>query len=71
VLTSFCVHSQRAVEIEEELPQKAELTEADEIIAGGLGRASTPKALGGRIWAEFDAVRARIAANDMSEALAG
>ena len=72
-LTKLCVFfsctPNELLEIEEEVPPKAEeLAEADEIIAGGLGRAmQAPKRSADEIWAEFDAVRARIAANDMSE----
>lgn len=57
------------LEIEEELPPTAEqIAEAVEIIARGLARAiQAPKRSADDIWAEFDAVRARVALIDMSE----
>ena len=52
------------LQIEEELPPTAqELAEADDIIARGLACAmQAPQRSADEIWAEFDAVRARIAA---------
>lgn len=47
-----------------ELPTVEELKKADEIIARGLARAiAAPTLPAEEIWAEFDAVRARIATN--------
>ncbi len=69
-LTKLCVFfsctPNDLLEIEEELPPTAEeLAEAEEIIARGLASAmQAPKRSADEIWAEFDAVRARIAAND-------
>jgi hypothetical protein len=45
-------------------PTTEELSLADEIIFGGLTRAmAVPKRLAQEIWAEFDAILARIAAH--------
>ena len=57
------------LEIEEQLPPTAEqIAEAVEIIARGLARAiQAPNRSADEIWAEFDAVRARVASIDMRE----
>ncbi|MBV8886779.1 MAG: helix-turn-helix domain-containing protein [Chroococcidiopsidaceae cyanobacterium CP_BM_RX_35] len=56
------------LEIEELPPTVEELAQANEIIARGLARAmQAPKRSADEIWAEFEAVRARIAANDTTE----